>query len=259
MELRLPVAVAIGYTSGSQRIRVMTEYWVNNSVFCPNCGSDMSNFENNKPVADFYCKKCLEEYELKSKNGTLGKKIVDGAYSTMIERLKSDNNPNFFFLTYDKSSLEIRNFLAIPKYFFVPDIIEKRKALNASARRAGWIGCNIAMNNIPELGKIFYIQDGIIKSKNEVLNRWSKTEFVKSTHDVETKGWLLDVLVCVEKIKRRDFSLDEVYDFEDYLKAKHPSNNNVKAKIRQQLQFLRDKNVIEFVGRGQYRMRATSK
>jgi type II restriction enzyme len=32
-------------------------------------------------------------------------------------------------------------------------------------------------------------------------------------------------------------------------------NNNVKAKIRQQLQFLRDKNVIEFVGHGQYRMK----
>ena len=50
-------------------------------------------------------------------------------------------------------------------------------------------------------------------------------------------------------------SLDDVYGFETYLKAKHPLNNNVKAKIRQQLQFLRDKNVIEFIGRGQYRMK----
>jgi hypothetical protein len=33
----------------------------------------------------------------------------------------------------------------------------------------------------------------------------------------------------------------------------------VKAKIRQQLQFLRDKGVIDFVGRGQYRMRLVSK
>jgi hypothetical protein len=39
------------------------------------------------------------------------------------------------------------------------------------------------------------------------------------------------------------------------LKAKHPSNHNVRAKIRQQLQFLRDKGVLDFVGRGQYRMR----
>jgi type II restriction enzyme len=252
MDLKLPVEIAEDYSSGSQRIRVITEHWVNRSAFCPNCGSKLSNFENNRPVADFYCRKCSEEYELKSKHGDVGKKIVDGAYSTMIQRLVSDNNPNFFFLTYDKTSLQIRNFLTIPKYFFVPDIIQIRKALSPTARRAGWIGCNIVMSNIPELGKIFYVQNGIVKSRNEVLDKWSKTEFVKSTGNIEAKGWLLDVLVCVERIKKKEFSLDEVYGFEAYLQAKHPSNNNIKAKIRQQLQFLRDKNVLEFVGRGQY-------
>ena len=102
MNLNLPVEIAEEYSSGSQRIRVMTEEWVNRSVFCPNCGSVLSQFGNNKPVADFYCKNCSEEYELKSKHGEVGKKIVDGAYSSMITRLQSDNNPNFFFLTYDK-------------------------------------------------------------------------------------------------------------------------------------------------------------
>ena len=172
--------------------------------------------------------------------------------------VRSDNNPNFFFLTYDKSTLGIRNFLTIPKYFFVPNIIEKRKALSLSAQRAGWIGCNIDISNIPEIGKIFFVQNGIVKSRDEVLDKWSKTEFVKSTGGIEAKGWLLDVLVCVERIKRQEFSLDDVYGFEAHLQAKHPENHNVKAKIRQQLQFLRDRNVIEFVGRGQYRMKLTN-
>lgn len=259
MELGLPVQIARNYSSSAQKIRVMTEYWVNASVFCPNCGNALSGFENNKPVADFYCKKCAEEYELKSKHGVMGKKIVDGAYSTMIERLTSNNNPNFFFLTYDKSTFEIRNFLTIPKYFFVPNIIEKRKALSVTARRAGWVGCNIDIKNIPELGKIFYVQNGISKSKNEVLDKWHKTEFVKSTNNIDSKGWLLDVLLCVEKIKKEEFTLDEVYRFESYLKAKHPLNNNVQAKIRQQLQFLRDKNVVEFLGRGRYKMKIIQK
>jgi type II restriction enzyme len=64
--------------------------------------------------------------------------------------------------------------------------------------------------------------------------------------------------VCVEKIKNKEFSLDEVYAFEEVLKAKHPANNNVRAKIRQQLQYLRDKGVIEFLGRGRYRMKLAS-
>jgi type II restriction enzyme len=256
MELLLPVEIAKLYSSNSQRIRIMTEYWVGNTIFCPNCGNKLTNFRNNSPVADFYCEKCFEEYELKSKNGNMGSTIVDGTYFTMIERLVANNNPNFFFLTYNKSTFEIGNFLTIPKYFFVPTIIQKRKALSSTARRAGWIGCNIVMSNIPEFGKIFYVKDGIVKSKNEVLDRWSKTEFVKGTHNIDAKGWLLDVLLCVERIKKRDFSLDDVYAFEAYLQAKHPFNNNVKAKIRQQLQFLRDKDVIEFMGRGKYRMKA---
>ena len=252
--MRLSPEVAEEYTSESQRVRVMTEDWVKNSIFCPNCGTDLSSFENNMPVADFYCESCKEEYELKSKNGNVGKKIVDGAYSAMIERLELENNPNFFFLSYEKASLAIKNFLTIPKYFFVPSIIEVRNALGPAARRAGWVGCNIVMKDIPELGKIYYIENGRVIEKNDVLNKWSNTEFIKSTHNVETKGWLLDVLLCVEKIRKNEFTLDDVYSFEGYLQAKHPANNNVKAKIRQQLQFLRDRKVIEFLGRGKYRL-----
>ncbi|HNS62517.1 MAG TPA: hypothetical protein PKK96_16080, partial [Anaerolineales bacterium] len=85
-----------------------------------------------------------------------------------------------------------------------------------------------------------------------------KTEFIKSTGNIEAKGWLLDVLLCVERIKKREFSLDDVYAFEGYLKAKHPSNNRVKAKIRQQLQFLRDRGVVRFLGRGRYRVMLAS-
>ena len=254
MKALLPIEVAKKYSSGSQRIRVASEYWVSRSIFCPNCGSSLSDFANNTPVADFYCKNCSEEYELKSKKGTMGKKIVDGAYSTMIERLNSNNNPNFFFLTYDKTTFEVKDFLTIPKYFFVPDIIEDRKPLNITARRAGWIGCNIVVNNIPDFGKIFYIQNGVSRSKGEVLEKWGRTGFVKSSHDIEAKGWLLDILLCVERIKKKEFTLEDVYKFETYLKTKHPSNNNIKAKIRQQLQFLRDKYVIDFLGRGNYVM-----
>ncbi len=255
MELKLPVETAKSYTSSRQQIRVMTEHWVNHIIFCPGCGNNLTHFDNNQPVADFYCLNCAEEYELKSKNGKLGKKIVDGAYATMVERLQANNNPNFFFLTYDKSTFTIRDFLAIPKYFFVETMIEKRSPLSHAARRAGWIGCNIVIESIPAFGKIFYIQNGLAQNKDEILEKWYRTTFVKNTHDIESKGWLFDILVCIDKLKKKDFALDEIYKFEPILKAKHPQNNNIQAKIRQQLQFLRDKNVIEFVSPGKYRVK----
>ena len=43
------------------------------------------------------------------------------------------------------------------------------------------------------------------------------------------------------------------YVFADKLKIQHPDNQNIEAKIRQQIQFLRDKGMIEFLERGHYR------
>ena len=93
MYLQLNTKLAANYHSPSQISRVLTENWVLENAYCPNCGnSKLNDFANNKPVADFFCKFCKEEYELKSKNGKLGNKIVDGAYSSMIERINSENN-----------------------------------------------------------------------------------------------------------------------------------------------------------------------
>jgi type II restriction enzyme len=232
---------------------VITERWVQEWGFCPNCGDHLSRFEQNRPVADFYCRSCSEEYELKETGSTLGGRIVDGAYSTMIQRLQAENNPNFFLLKYTPISFEVRTFLAIPKSFFVPGIIEKRKALADTARRRGWVGCNILMQGIPELGKIFYVQDGNARSKREVLERWGNTEFVRQTQGTDAKGWLLDVLLCVERLNTADFLLEDVYRCEPALRKKHPDNHNIRAKVRQQLQLLRDRGIIEFMGRGRYR------
>jgi type II restriction enzyme len=254
MELRLPIEAASGYSSGAQRVRVITERWVQEWGFCPNCGDHLRHFEQNRPVADFYCRSCSEEYELKATGSTLGARIVDGAYSTMIQRLQAENNPNFFLLKYTPISFEVRTFLAIPKSFFVPGIIERRTALAATARRRGWVGCNIVIGGIPGLGKIFYVRDGTAQGKQAVLDGWGRSDFVRATHGIEARGWLLDVLRCVETLGTEDFTLEDVYRFEPELRKKHPDNHNIRAKVRQQLQLLRDRGIIAFTGRGTYRM-----
>jgi len=109
------------------------------------------------------------------------------------------------------------------------------------------------VSNVPDLGKNFFVQNGLVRGKDEIVEKWSKTGFVESTRDVESTGWLLDVLVFVDRIKKQEFSLDDVYVFEGHLKGKHPANHNVRAKVRQRLQFLMDKGVIEFMGGGKYR------
>lgn len=63
----------------------------------------------------------------------------------------------------------------------------------------------------------------------------------------------MDIFRCIEKIPKRDFTLDDMYMFADELQLKHPENHHVKDKIRQQLQVLRDKGLIQFKGQGRYR------
>lgn len=244
--------LAVGYRSNSQKIRVMSESWVAYNIFCPICGNaHISNLPNNMPVSDFKCDVCGAIYELKSKKGRIGNKIVAGAYATMMERITSENSPDLFLMEYS-DDLQVLNLVLVPRYFFVPAIIEKRKPLSETAHRAGWTGCNILYSEIPEQGKITIIKDQILADQQLVMEKYAKAKELK-TGSLESRGWLLDVLSCVNAIPTTDFSLQEMYQYKDILQAKHKDNHNIEAKIRQKLQILRKKGFIQFLGRGQYR------
>ena len=131
MNICLDMSLASKYTSHSQMARVVTEQWVEKNMFCPRCGAGhIIHLKANRPVADFACPQCGAIFESKAKRGTLGRKITDGAYETMIRRIHEADNPDFFFMS---------------KHFFVDSIIEKRNPLADTARRAGWVGCNILL------------------------------------------------------------------------------------------------------------------
>jgi type II restriction enzyme len=143
----------------------------------------------------------------------------------------------------------------VPKHFFVRDVIEERKPLAQTARRAGWVGSNILLSQIPESGKIFIVRAGQPEPKESVLAKWNRTLFLRDQGQ-EGRGWLIEVMKCVESIGRRDFQIEDIYAFEDVLSKLYPGNRNVRPKIRQQLQFLRDRGYLDFVSRGYYRLRS---
>lgn len=251
--MRLDQAFAAGYHSNSQIARVLTEAWAESNLYCPRCGGfTIKHFPNNRKVADFYCPLCGSEYELKSKQGTIGRKIVDGAYDTFIERITSSNNPDFLILNYSLTDFSVKNCWVVPKHFFVPAVVEKRRPLPKTARRAGWIGCNILFGEIPVQGRICIVKDGVAIAKNTVIAQMKRASLLH-TVNVEARGWLLDILNCVNQVKNDSFTLDEMYKNEPMLKLRHPQNNNIRPKIRQQLQVLRDKGFLEFVKPGLYR------
>src|ERR1700719_2990754 len=158
------------YTSGSQSARAWTEAWVSAWAYCPHCGTaKISSFPNNSPLADFFCTSCSEEFELKSQRGKFGEKVLDGEFKTKCQRLAASNNPNLLLMNYDLKSLAVVNLFIVPKHFFVREIIEERKPLAPTARRAGWIGCNILLTQIPNSGKIFFVRDSVPQPRKSVL------------------------------------------------------------------------------------------
>ena len=241
------------YISGAQRARIWTEQWVSEWLYCPNCGNpEILQFPANLPVADFYCPRCNDQYELKSQKKPFGTMLANGAYSTKMERLKSASNPNLLLLSYNAGKAAVTDICIIPKHFFIPEIVEQRKPLAATARRAGWVGSRILLGKIPQSGRIHVVQNGIAIAQEHVLEQWRQTLFLRN-QPAETRGWLIEIMKCVDTFGEREFETNEIYAFEPMLARLYPDNNNIGPKIRQQLQVLRDSGYLEFVSRGRYR------
>jgi type II restriction enzyme len=98
------------------------------------------------------------------------------------------------------------------------------------------------------------ISDGIPSEPRRVREAYGRLKPLQKV-GVRERGWTLDVLRAVESIRKKEFSLPEIYAFEDQLQQLHPDNRHVRPKIRQQLQILRDKGLLEFLGGGTYRLR----
>ena len=76
--------------------------------------------------------------------------------------------------------------------------------------------------------------------------------------EIVGKPWFEAIILCVEDLGVTDFTLTDIYNYEDILSEAYPQNNNVRPKIRQQLQFLCKANIIERKEQdGQYKLIAT--
>jgi type II restriction enzyme len=251
MILNLPIEAAEGYKSASQKTRVITETWTRSNMYCPACVSNnLTPTKGGTEAVDFLCARCESGFQLKAKSGSIGRKIVDAAYDAMMRAVLENRLPHFLFLSY--KNLDVSDLLLIPNFCLPPSAIEVRKPLRPTARRAGWVGCNIVLDLVPPEGRIQVVRGGSIIPKTSV-RRDFRTVQPLADMSVKKRGWTLDVLTVLRSLKKREFTLDEAYSFEKVLSKRHPDNKNVRPKIRQQLQILRDLGYLQFVTRGHYR------
>ena len=260
MDLSLDMAVAEGYTSKSQIARRITEDWASRNLFCTACACDyLSPARTNMAVLDYTCPECNALYQLKSKEGRFGTKVSNSAYEKKALAIESGQVPHYAFLQYSSDDALVTDLFLIPGHLFSLGIVEKRNPLGPEARRAGWIGSNIMLGLLPMGVRVDVVLHGSARDPQEVREDWNRYGFIGADQH-SSEGWTADILICVRRLTDEmgiyDFTLQQFYQrFLEELKLRYPTNRNVEAKIRQQLQVLRDGEVLTFRGRGRYRLR----
>ena len=259
MNLSMPGNLADRYTSGAQRARVVTESWAADNLYCPNCAAPrLTRLENNARANDFSCPACGGWYQLKGQKTRLGDSITDGAYASMMAAIQNDQTPNFYFLHYDLATWHVQNLLLVPSFAFPPSAIIRRPPLAATARRAGWVGCNIALHRIPREARIAIVTNHQAVSAGEVRAQYQRVKPLKDL-SLNQRGWTLDVLTLIRRLVETrppgtapEFTNADAYTLAPELTALHPDNRHVKDKIRQQLQVLRDLGLLTHLAAGRW-------
>lgn len=251
MNLQLTSSLAVDYHGATQIARVLSEDWFAREGYCLSClHRPMSRLVDNTAVADFRCPSCAEPYQLKARSVPFGSIVADGAYHTFHDAVAGGSAPNLLLLHYDRARSEVLDLFTVHRKLLSPLAIIQRKPLSPSARRHGWVGCNLDLGSLPSGALIPMVQGGRALEERSVHAQW--TRFADLEDPVGDAGWLRDTLTCIQKLGRAEFRLTDLYAFDWDLAALHPNNRHIRPKIRQQLQLLCAKGLLVRVRPGVY-------
>jgi type II restriction enzyme len=250
----MPAQLAQSYKSKAQQARVVTEAWGKTELFCANCNSaSLGETPPNNRAIDFVCPNCTASFQLKAKTGVIGKTIHDGAYSVMLQAIREDRTPNLLVMRYALPTWRVVDLILIPSFAFPESAIIKRNPLSPTARRAGWIGCNIDLSRIAPEARIPVVVASEPKTPANVRASYERLKPLREIKAAQ-RGWTLDVLNVVRSLGKTEFTNDDVYAYDRELERLHPDNRNVRPKIRQQLQVLRDAGLLLHIESSQWRL-----
>ena len=254
MELKCDLRLAAGYKSESQMARVLTEGWFAKNAYCLACDADeVKQTKANTGATDFVCPKCSHRYELKAFKGKRQpKSLNDGAFKEIMGRIKSGEAPTLCLLRRTPQ-WTIEGLNAVHSSFVLPEAIVARRPLSEKAERKRWVGCTIRLDRIDAAAQVGVIDEGVVLPVEQVRRNFQRY-LPLAKMSVETRGWTLLTLGIVRGLRKQEFTLSDVYALETRFAMAYPRNHHVRDKIRQQLQVLRKLGVLEFVGRGEYRL-----
>ncbi len=92
-----------------------------------------------------------------------------------------------------------------------------------------------------------FTKDSALKNLKETFARKAETLQRPKPTRADLVGWLG---LVYDALPEGGFTNQEIYEYEDKFRQRYPQNQNIRAKIRQQLQVLRELGFVEHVSKG---------
>jgi hypothetical protein len=124
-----------------------------------------------------------------------------------------------------------------------PSAIIKRKPLSSTARRAGWVGCNFALNRVPVEARISVVTESEVSPEKVVREQFRRVKPLKEitvgrrccaapilgqSGSSAPPSWTLDVLNAIRRLGKTEFATANAYAFTRELEQLHPNNWQVR-------------------------------
>jgi len=240
------------FRSGAQWARDFTERWWAERGYCFACHSDdrLEVLENNAPCWDFRCRACGHPFQLKGSLNKSGTTVQDGSYKVMTDYIRRMMSPTFVLLRYTRDRT-VPQVAAVHCVFITKDAIVPRKPLTA---RPSYVMCSVRLADIPMQAKISVVENFSFVKKDKVREQFQKLSSLEN-RQVKGRGWMALILNLTQRLPAGNFRVDDLLAFRNEIEKQFPDNRHVREKVRQQLQFLRNAGLVQFVdNRGTFRL-----
>jgi hypothetical protein len=139
---------AARYASKGQVARVAIETWAARNVLCWRCNGALIPAPPNTQLLDAICVKGEHEVQVKAFSGVAGDKITGAAFEPIRKRLSEGVLPDYLLISYDRP----REIVVLAEYIdgeaIIRERVIRRRALGVTARRAGWVGAMIDLQDL---------------------------------------------------------------------------------------------------------------
>lgn len=235
--------------SGQSAVKSWSEAWFS-ARRCPRC-TGLSMRIIDEPARDVVCDSCGEYYEVKASSNPAASSAAAGALTAYESRFAT-TPPNLVLIVYRTGvSLSARRVVVVPRTIVDTNLLVPRRPSTLHSGRVVRL-CSLRIGDVPELARLPIHIEGCDVLPSAVageLARWH-------TLTTSSSQWHRDVLRMIGWLNKPAFTRRELLQFQPWLVSRFPQARTPDQTLSRVLQELRDAGVLEFVRRGEYRLRA---